>query len=199
VLGSSGELLVVSAVPDVGTNGSPRTVTYAVEPPGGSWDSADNGGYAIEIVMGEVGDDSTPQLFVAAGQVGSFAVNVNVPAPADFGDAPDTSLGTGPGNYNTVSTDNGPSHTIVVGLRMGANVDGDGGALQNGAANADDVNGALPDDEDGLVNPAADLVLTVGAQPTVNVGVTNTTGAAATLYGWIDFNANGVFETRGSG
>ena len=46
---------------------------------------------------------------------------------------------------------------------MGANVDGDGGALQNAAANADDVNGALPDDEDGLINPAADLVLTVGA------------------------------------
>ena len=77
---------------------------------------------------------------------------------------------------------------------MGANVDGDGGALQNAAANADDVNGALPDDEDGLANPAADLVLTIGAQPTVNVRVTNTTGAAATLYGWIDYNANGVFD-----
>ncbi len=75
----------------------------------------------------------------------------------------------GPGNYNTLSTDNGPSHTIVVGLKLGANVDGDGGALQNATANADDVNGALPDDEDGLTNPAADLVLTIGAQPTVNV------------------------------
>ena len=112
----------------------------------------------------------------------------------DFGDAPDIALGTGVGNYNTLSTDNGPQHTIVVGLQMGANVDGDGGALQNAAANADDVNGALPDDEDGLTNPAADLVLTVGAQPTVNVRVTNTTGAAATLYGWIDFDANGVFD-----
>lgn len=112
----------------------------------------------------------------------------------DFGDAPDVALGTGPGNYNTLSTDNGAQHTIVVGLRMGANVDGDGGALQNSTANADDVNGALPDDEDGLANPAADLVLTIGAQPTVNVWVTNTTGAAATLYGWIDYNANGVFD-----
>ena len=70
----------------------------------------------------------------------------------------------------------------------------DSGTLANAAANADDVNGALPDDEDGLVNPAADLVLTVGAQPTVNVRVTNTTGAAATLYGWIDYNANGAFD-----
>ena len=28
----------------------------------------------------------------------------------------------------------------------------------------------------------------------MNVRVTNTTGAAATLYGWIDYNANGVFD-----
>jgi len=112
----------------------------------------------------------------------------------DFGDAPDIALGTGPGNYNTLSTDNGAQHTIVVGLRMGANVDGDGGALQNATATADDVNGALPDDEDGLVNPAADLVLTIGAQPTVNLRVTNTTGATATLHGWIDYNADGVFD-----
>ena len=28
-------------------------------------------------------------------------------------------------------------------------------------ANADDVDGALPDDEDGLTNPAADLMVTI--------------------------------------
>ncbi len=112
----------------------------------------------------------------------------------DYGDAPDTLAGTGPGNYNTLSTDNGPNHTIVVGLKLGANVDGDGGALQNAAANADDVNGALPDDEDGAHESGGRSVLTVGAQPTVNVRVTNTTGVAATLYGWIDYNANGVFD-----
>jgi hypothetical protein len=112
----------------------------------------------------------------------------------DYGDAPDTALGTGVGNYQTLSNDNGPNHTIVAGIRMGANVDGDGGALQNAQANADDVNGSLPDDEDGLLNPGADLVLTIGAQPKLSFRVTNTTGAAATLYGWIDYNANSVFE-----
>jgi hypothetical protein len=112
----------------------------------------------------------------------------------DFGDAPDTSVGTGLANYNTLVNDNGPRHTIVAGLRMGASVDVDAGVLQNAAANADDVNLALPDDEDGLVNPAADLALTIGGQPTVNVRVTNTSGSTATLYGWIDYNANGVFD-----
>ena len=40
-----------------------------------------------------------------------------------------------------------------------------------------------------------------GAQPTVNISVTNILVRPATLYGWIDYNANGVFENateRGS-
>ncbi|HEY4233408.1 MAG TPA: GEVED domain-containing protein, partial [Lacipirellulaceae bacterium] len=113
---------------------------------------------------------------------------------ADFGDAPDLGVGTGHGNYNTLLSDNGPRHTIVAGLKLGANVDADSGTFQNATANADDVNGALPDDEDGLTNPTADLSLAVGDQPRVNVRVTNTTGTGATLYGWIDYNADGVFE-----
>jgi len=113
---------------------------------------------------------------------------------SDFGDAPDTAAGTGPGNYNTLASDNGPSHTTVVGLMMGASVDMDDGTLQNAAANADDVNQALPDDEDGLHHPAGDLALTHGTQPAVNVIVTNTTGSAATLSGWIDYNNDGVFD-----
>jgi hypothetical protein len=112
----------------------------------------------------------------------------------DYGDAPDLGMGTGSDNYNTFATDNGPGHTIVAGLRMGPVVDNDSGTLQNAGANADDADGALPDDEDGLVNPAADLALTIGTQPTVNVRVTNSTGSAATLHGWIDYNANGVFD-----
>src|ERR1700675_4005752 len=87
----------------------------------------------------------------AAGRQPSFEVlEDRTLLAADFGDAPDLGPGTGPGNYNTLLSDNGPRHTIVVGLKMGANVDGDGGGQQNAAANADDVNGSLPDDEDGL-------------------------------------------------
>src|SRR5262249_14223597 len=115
-------------------------------------------------------------------------------ASVDFGDAPDTRAGTGSGNYNTLLSDNGPRHTIITGLRMGAYVDSDIGDQQNPAANGDDAQGAQPDDEDGLSNPAADLVLTIGSHPRVRVWVTNTTGSAATLYGWIDYNGDGVFD-----
>jgi hypothetical protein len=124
----------------------------------------------------------------------SQAIQVVVTSLSDFGDAPDAASGTGPGNYNTRVADNGPRHKIVPGLQMGATIDLDDGFLQNALTNADDVNAALPDDEDGVAYAAADLLLTVGARPTVNVRVTNTTGSPATLYGWIDYNGNGVFD-----
>src|SRR4051812_39400711 len=113
---------------------------------------------------------------------------------ADFGDAPDIGLGTARGDYKTLVGDNGPSHTIVAGLHLGAHIDSEDGSLQNSAASADDMNGALPIDEDGVSNPTPDLRLTIGAHPTVDLRVTNTTGVAATLYGWIDYNADGVFD-----
>ena len=61
------------------------------------------------------------------------------------------------------------------------------------AADGDDNNNT--DDEDGLVDPAGDLDLLVGETPTVDVQVTNNTGTAATLYGWIDYNGDGVFDS----
>ncbi len=113
----------------------------------------------------------------------------------DFGDAPDTGIGTGPGNYQTTLLDNGPVHrdTAGLGLRLGVTVDTDNGSLRNAQANADDTDGALPDDEDGVLNPLG-LQGTIGAQPTVTLLVTNTTGNVATLSGWIDYNSDGVFD-----
>ncbi|MCX7420916.1 MAG: integrin alpha [Planctomycetia bacterium] len=115
---------------------------------------------------------------------------------SDFGDAPDTGAGTGTGNYQTLSSDNGPSHDITTTqttLFLGAGVDGEADATPSRNANGDDIT-TLPDDEDGLTEPAQDLVLTVGSAPVVRVRATNTTGSNATLYGWIDFNRDGVFD-----
>ncbi len=112
----------------------------------------------------------------------------------DYGDAPDTGAGTGRGNYETLSANGGPSHTIVAGLFLGAHVDGEANATTNAAANGDDIT-TSPDDEDGVAYPQSDLVLTVGTQPTVTLRATNKTGANATLFGWIDFNADGAFDS----
>ncbi len=53
---------------------------------------------------------------------------------------------------------------------------------------------ALEDDEDGVVDDLRDLVLASGQTPSLSVEATNETSEDAVLAGWIDYNANGVFE-----
>ena len=119
---------------------------------------------------------------------------VTTPVLLDFGDAPDTTSGTGAENYQTLSSNNGPRHTIASGLFLGDRVDADNGLQANAAANADDqFTSPGADDEDGVLSPV-DLLGTVGAAPTISLLATNTTGSAATLFGWIDYNQNGLFD-----
>ena len=116
---------------------------------------------------------------------------------SDFGDAPDTTSGTGVNNYQTLAANGGASHVIdstMTTLYLGAGVDGEPGLFQHANAGLDDqvaVGGR--DDEDGVLSPL-DLNGTSGAAPTVTVLATNTTGRVATLSGWIDFNRDGVFN-----
>ncbi|MCA9064077.1 MAG: FG-GAP repeat protein, partial [Planctomycetaceae bacterium] len=49
------------------------------------------------------------------------------------------------------------------------------------------------DDEDGVLSPR-ELQATIGTNPAITLLVTNTTGQAATLAGWIDYNADGQFD-----
>ncbi len=114
---------------------------------------------------------------------------------SDFGDAPDTSAGTGAGNYQTLAANLGASHLVdntQTVLFLGSRVDSEADASPNSRANGDDF-GPLAD-EDGLLESAQDLLLTAGTVPIVRVRATNATGSAATLYGWIDYNRDGVFS-----
>ncbi len=137
--------------------------------------------------------NGTRGLFTSLDYAALDDIGWDLAAPVDYGDAPDTGAGTGAGNYQTLASDSGPSHTIVSGLFLGATVDGEAGTLQNSGASADDTAGGLPSDEDGVLDPL-DLQGTEGAAPTITLLVTNTTGSAATLSGWIDFNGDGVFD-----
>ena len=127
---------------------------------------------------------------------GAASLDVTDDDGRDYGDAPDPGTGTGQGNYETLASTGGASHRIFATqstLFLGNSVDCDPGTLQNAAANSDDVDGALPDDEDGILDPL-DLFGTEGAAPTITLLATNTTGGAATLSGWIDYNQDGVFD-----
>ena len=88
---------------------------------------------------------------------------------SDFGDAPDTGTGIGSGDYQTLLANGGASHVIdttQTTLFLGARVDGEADATPHTLANGDDIT-MSPDDEDGVIEPAQDLVLTVGTAPVV--------------------------------
>jgi hypothetical protein len=56
VTGLGGSLIVTGSNVNNPVNGSPRTATYTVIPPGGTWDITDTGTYTIGVVSGEVLD-----------------------------------------------------------------------------------------------------------------------------------------------
>ncbi len=60
----------------------------------------------------------------ADGEVEDYAVTIAAgPAANDWGDAPDTGAGVGPGNYQTQGSDNGAHHVMNANVYLGACVD----------------------------------------------------------------------------
>lgn len=83
VTGPGGALTVTGVSEPTGTDGSPRTATYTVIPPGGSWDSEDNGTYTIGVVGSEVWDIFGESV-VADASLATFNVNAETePVPLD--------------------------------------------------------------------------------------------------------------------
>ena len=60
---------------DTNSNGTPRTATYQITAPGGTWDTADNGSYTVSVRASEVAD--TAGNFVAAATLGTFTVSIS--------------------------------------------------------------------------------------------------------------------------
>jgi hypothetical protein len=65
---------------DDSTDGTPRTATYSVTAPDGSWDSADSGTYQIILQNGEVRD--VVNNAAAQTLLGTFTVEISAPATA---------------------------------------------------------------------------------------------------------------------
>lgn len=109
----------------------------------------------------------------------------------DYGDAPDLGAGNGPGNYNTLLAQNGPRHELISELYLGARVTAEPDAYQNIDASGDDI--PLGVQDDGMNLPLPALSPSAGFY-TLDALVTNHTGITAYLYGWVDFDQNGLFE-----
>ena len=102
----------------------------------------------------------------------------------DWGDAPDTP-------YPTLAASNGARHLVLPGYSLGARVDPEGNGQANGDATGDDI-GAPGDDEDGVTF----LTPLIGGSPaTVQVDFTSTMGLTGVLDAWIDFNADGDWNS----
>ncbi len=91
-------------------------------------------------------------------------------------------------NYNTFKNDNGPSHAGRAGLQIGALLDPELDGYASLDALGDDS--AYLDDEDGVISASA---YTSGEKFQVEVAIMNNVGEPATINGWVDHNADGVF------
>lgn len=79
------------------SDGTPRTATYQITAPGGSWDPADNGTYTVSVQGNQVSD--TSNNYLQSGTLGTFTVNITsgnpltTPGIWDFGPKMPQSLG----------------------------------------------------------------------------------------------------------
>ena len=80
VTDSTGSTLpITSMTKSATTNGTPRTGTYQIGAPGGSWDLADNGTYTVALQAAQVSDINGNQA--AARTLGTFTVNLETTPP----------------------------------------------------------------------------------------------------------------------
>ncbi|GIW22040.1 MAG: hypothetical protein KatS3mg068_1047 [Candidatus Sericytochromatia bacterium] len=100
----------------------------------------------------------------------------------DYGDASNS--------YLTLNSSSGARHAIKNNIRIGSLIDSENDGLPGISANGDDNDNT--DDEDGVTS--FPLLHTSFSTYSLNVNVYNNTGNNATLYGWIDFDRDGIFQ-----
>ncbi|ROU05146.1 CshA/CshB family fibrillar adhesin-related protein [Lysobacter enzymogenes] len=113
-------------------------------------------------------------------------------APASYGDAPHLPdfrfTGGVPSGANWNYSTNALAQLAPPLIRLGARVDTETVSLSNANASGDDANNS--DDEDALASVASVRLRAAGSHSIV---VPCSGGAAATIYGYIDFNRDGDF------
>lgn len=143
------------------------------------------GGYSPATTFARFRFSSTgglaPTGLAPDGEVEDYQVQL-VPYHEDFGDAPDS--------YGTTVGSNGARHRLGSGLYLGQSVDAELNGRPGATATGDDLAGI--DDEDGITFVDA---LVPGSPVEVQVVANLPAGMTqAYLQGWVDFNANNIFD-----
>jgi hypothetical protein len=178
---ANGNFLDPGEMVSVNVNANTSGITnFSVPVPAGATLNADLGVRAR--ISTDMGASMSPNGPAPDGEVEDYLTQVMA---FDWADLADTGPGTGPGNYQTLASDNGPNHKIVTGIKLGASVDAESDGQPNGTATGDGA------DENGI---AAFPVFTAGETAQVTVSVMNMAGNAAVVYGFFDWNGDGDFE-----
>jgi len=129
---------------------------------------------------------------VSAGPTGSYNdATINPNQPSDFGDAP-ASYGQARHKFDCAGGVNSEK------VYLGNSVDYESGSIYSDNAKGDDnsyTNSSVINDEDGVTFPAQPLsVKSNSYSVTVSAFRNASLATAPVIYGWVDFNRNGVFE-----
>ncbi len=177
------------------SNGGKSFKLYADLPPGN---------FGVQAVMFAHGARNITNLSMKGSGIQAIAIGFVLPfdltdAPASYGTAGHymenfqiTDYYAGDGTYSVVNYNTTPL-VPVASVYIGANnVDPDGQPVSGINANNDD---SVGNDDEATLTPSAlpDVKVNMAGNIVLNLPVTNTKSVPATLYGWIDFNGDGVF------
>jgi len=208
---------------DAGGNGSPRTATYQITPPSGTWSAEDNGVYTLSLASGQVrdivGNVDAPQI------LGSFnvAIGIAVPGAPTLEGVSDTGISSTDG---ITSLNNSSAASAlqfqVTGAMAGATVniysDGHaiGSAVANGSTTIITTDGQTPFAagahsitarqtlSNGLNSAlsAASTIIVDNAAPSASLSAQPVTGSGGQLYSFSVTYADGTdvdLTTLGNG
>ncbi|WP_448701109.1 CshA/CshB family fibrillar adhesin-related protein [Mucilaginibacter sp. AW1-3] len=177
------------------TNSGRSFKLYADLPPGN---------FGVQAVMFAHGARNITNLSMKGSGIQAMAIGFVLPfdltdAPQSYGNAGHymenfqiTDYYAGDGTYPVVNYNTTPLIPFAS-VYIGANnVDADGQPAYTVNANNDD---GVGNDDENTLTPAAlpDIKVNMAGNVVISLPVTNTKSVPATLYGWIDFNNDGVF------
>ena len=176
------------------TTGDPRTFNVTFTVPAGVTPGDTYARFRLGSIKEIVESATTLTIATDNGEVNNGEVEdykITIAEATNSGNTQTTDYGDAPDSYRDASHE-GPSPNLYIGS---VEPDDEVNTQNSSASTGDDDDGN--DDEDGFETlPSVSLNSSSSANYSLEVAVTNTTGANATLYAWIDFDRDGQFEVE---